>query len=131
MAINNTAILTGNLGAEAQVIETGSTTFAAIRLATTDSYKDEEKGEWVELETIWHNVIAFNPKVIQVLKSLKKGSRVEVTGSLSYRPYKVRVDEKEITKQEASIIARKVELAPLTKKQEPRAYDPETGELKE
>lgn len=116
MAINNTVTLIGNLGTEADIIETESTTFAAIRLATTDSYKDEEKGEWVELSTIWHNVIAFSPLVIEQLKSLKKGSRIEVTGSLSYRPYEIMVKDKQITKQEASVIARKIELAPLPKK---------------
>jgi single-stranded DNA-binding protein len=116
MAINNTVILTGNLGAEADIIETENTTFAAIRLATTDSYKNEETGKWEELDTIWHNLIAFNPRVIEVLKSLKTGTRIEVTGSLSYRPYKVMSNGKEITKKEASVIIRKVEMAPLPKK---------------
>jgi len=48
-------------------------------------------------------------------------SRLEITGSLSYRPYKIAMSDehgevKEITKYEASIIARKIELAPLVKK---------------
>jgi len=115
MAINNSVILTGNTGAEAQVIETDSTTFAAVRLATTDSYQDEE-GNWKDLETIWHDVVTFNPKVIQVLKSLKTGSRIKVTGSLSYRPYEVMIEDKKIQKKEASVIAKKVEMAPLGKK---------------
>jgi len=131
MAINNTVTLTGNMGSEVEVIETDHTTFAAIRIATTDSYKDTETDKWIDLETLWHNVIAFNPKVIETLKSLKTGSRIEVTGGLSYRPYKVMLEGREITKQEASVVARKVELKPLIKKaSSPTKHDPETGEIK-
>lgn len=115
MAINNTVTLIGNMGSEADIIQTDSTTFAAVSIATTDSYQDDN-GDWKELETIWHNVLTFNPKLIEVLKSLKKGSRLEITGSLAYRPYTVMLDGKEITKKEASIIARKIEQAPLSKK---------------
>lgn len=128
MAINNAITLTGNLGAEADIIKTDNSTFAAIRLATTDSYKDEEKDKWVELDTIWHDVVAFNPVVIETLKSLKTGTRVKIEGSLNYRPYQIMHEGKEITKKEASIVARKVELAPLIKKKAP-AHDPETGEI--
>jgi len=116
MAINNTVTLIGNLGSEAEIIDTGDSTFATVSLATTDSYKDKKTEEWKERETVWHKVIAFSPMVIETLKNFKTGSRIEVTGSLSYRPYKVQLDGKEITKQEASVIARKVEVAPLPKK---------------
>jgi single-stranded DNA-binding protein len=131
MAINNIITLTGNLGAEADIIETDNTTFAAIRLATTDSYKDEEADKWVELETIWHDVVTFSPVLIQVLKSLKTGTRIKVEGSLNYRPYPIMHEGKEITKKEASIVARKIELAPLVKKKvaDQVAHDPETGEV--
>lgn len=126
MAINNTVILTGNTGAEAQVIETDSTTFAALRLATTDSYQDED-GNWKDLETIWHDVVTFNPKIIQVLKSLKTGSRIKVTGSLYYRPYEVMIANKKIQKKESSIIAKKVEMAPLGKKPKSQVKYDEDG----
>ncbi len=116
MAINNSVTLIGNMGSEARFIKTESTEFVAVSVATTDSYKDDS-GEWQENETIWHNIIAFNPKLIEILKSLKKGTRIEVTGSLSYRPYQVQDgDGVLITKMEASIIARKIEQAPLPKK---------------
>lgn len=130
MAINNTVILTGNTGADAQVIETGNTTFAAVRLATTDSYQDED-GNWKDLETIWHDVITFNPKIIQVLKSLKTGTRIKVTGSLSYRPYEVMIEDKKIQKKEASIIAKKVEMAPLAKKSTGKVKHDEDGVVTE
>ena len=117
MAFNNTATLIGNLGDEARIYETEeSDTFAALRVATTDSYKDKNE-EWQEKETVWHNVLVFNPTVIAVVKSLKKGTRVKVTGSISYRPFDVvNGDGEVITKKEATIMAGKVELAPLAKK---------------
>lgn len=128
MAINNTITLTGNLGAEAHIIKTDNSTFAAIRLATTDSYKKEETGEWIELETLWHDVVAFSPDIIERLKSFKTGTRLKIEGALNYRPYQISYEGKEITKKEASIIARRVELAPLVKKKQ-TAHDPETGEV--
>ena len=116
MALNNTVTLTGNLGSEARIIANEENTFAAVSLATTDSYKDEQ-GEWHDKQTVWHNILAFNPRVIEELKALKKGTRIHITGSLSYRPFEVvNGDGELITKKEASIIAGKVELAPLPKK---------------
>lgn len=120
MAINNSVTLIGNMGSDAEIIETENTTFAAVSIATTDSYKDEN-GEWQELATVWHNILAFNPKLIAALKSLKKGARLEITGSLSYRPRKVMTHDdegvvKEFNLMETSIVARKIEQAPLAKK---------------
>ena len=116
MAINNTVKLTGNMGSEVRIIETEENTFASVSLATTDSYKDEE-GNWQDKTTLWHNIIAFSPTIIEALKSLKSGTRIEVTGSLSYRPFEVQDGNgKVITKKEASVIVYKVEQAPLAKK---------------
>lgn len=124
MAINNSVTLIGNLGSEVRIIETEGKLFASVSLATTDSYKDGND-QWQQKETAWHNVIAFSPFVIEILKKLKEGSRLEVIGSLSYRDFHALDDEgnvlvtkegKPIMKKEASIIARKVSLAPLGKK---------------
>ena len=117
MAINNTVELIGNMNKKAvRIIETEESTFAGFSLATTDSYKDD-KGEWHDKETLWHNCIAFNPTIIEVLKGLNTKARIKITGTLSYRPFEVQTGEGEIiTKKEASIIVRKVEQAPLTKK---------------
>lgn len=118
MAINNTAILTGNMGSEARIIETEGNRFAAFSLATTDSYKDDND-QWHEKETVWHNILVFNPKVIEMVKSLKKGTRLQITGALSYRPFEVVNGDGEVfTKKEASIVAGKVEQAPLVKKKD-------------
>jgi single-strand DNA-binding protein len=115
MANNNTVKLIGNIGSEARIIETEDRTFASFSIATTDSYKDQD-GNWQEKDTIWHDVVAFSPKLVQALKAFKKGTRLEVTGALSYRDFQVDDNGKVITKKEASIVAYKVEQAPLTKK---------------
>ena len=122
MAINNTLTLTGNMGIEARIIEReDETRFAGFTLATTDSYKVEATGEWKEKETIWHDVLVFSPSVLEIAKQLKVGTRITVTGSLSYRPFQlVDGDGEVITKKEAVIIARRIDMAPLPKKAKPQ-----------
>ena len=89
MALNNTVTLTGNLGSEARIIANEENTFAAVSLATTDSYKDEQ-GEWHDKQTVWHNILAFSPRVIEkrgVELWLCFGSEVNVrVRSVSDRP---------------------------------------------
>ena len=104
------------MGSEVRIVHPeGKKPFASISLATTDSYKDQE-GNWQDKETIWHDVIAFNPNVIKQLEFFKKGTRLEIIGSLSYREFQVNDEGKVITKREASIIANKVEQKPLVKR---------------
>lgn len=115
MARNNTVIFTGNMGDEITLIE-GENPFAVFSIATTDSYLDENN-QWQQKKTIWHKVLAFNPQVVARLKSLKKGSRIEVTGSLDYKPFPtVLEDGRTVDKYEAAIFAGKVEQKPLVKK---------------
>ena len=116
MASNNKVELIGNLGDDVKIIETENRTFATARIATTDSYKDEKTGEWVDLQTIWHNIVIFSPTAIEYIKPLKKGTRVKLTGSLSYKPRLVQQDGKEFNINEASIVVRSVEQSPLVKK---------------
>lgn len=116
MATNNKVELTGNLGDDVKVIETEERTFATARIATTDSYKDEKTDQWIDLQTVWHNIIIFSPAAIEYIKPLKKGARIKVAGSLSYKPRLVQQDGKEFSINEASIIVRSVEQAPLIKK---------------
>ena len=116
MAINNTVILEGNLGDDTKLIETDGKKFVSARMATRNSYKDES-GEWQQQEKAdWHNLLAFSPRAIELLKSVAKSARVKVTGTLSYKPYEVTENNKTFNKYEASIIVRDLELAPLFKK---------------
>ncbi len=116
MAFNNTIILTGNIGAEAKIHEKNGNSFASVSLATFDSYKDEE-GDWINKETIWHDLLVFSPKTITTIKALKTGTRIKVTGVISYQPFKVQLEDGSlVTKKQATIIVSKLELAPLFKK---------------
>lgn len=117
MALNNTVTLIGNMGDEARIHhDKDDKEFVGLSIATTDSYKND-KEEWVNKETDWHSVVAFSPAVVAIFKTLKKGSRIKVEGALSYRPFDVvNGDGEVITKKEVSIIARRVEQAPLVKK---------------
>lgn len=118
MAYNNTVTLTGNLGQEAKIIEQDDgKTFAAFSIATADSYQLDD-GTWETKETVWHRLVSFSPLVTQTVRGLKAGMRVEITGSLSYRPFETLLpDGRSVTKMEATVIANKLELKPLVKKQ--------------
>jgi len=116
MTYNNTVTIIGNTGDDAQFYTTDNNAFATFSLATTDSYKDKE-GNWQNKETVWHQIMVFNPFVIKALEAYKKGTRLKVTGSISYRDFKaVLEDGTVVTKKEATIIAGKIEQAPLVKK---------------
>ena len=117
MANNNTVTLIGNMGSEARIYaDKEDKEFVAVSIATTDSYKDDND-QWHDKEPVWHSVMAFSPSVAAILKTLKKGARIKIEGTLSYRPFDViNGDGEVITKKEASIIARRVEQAPLVKK---------------
>lgn len=116
MAYNNTITLTGNLGSEAKIVEQDGKEFAVFSIATADSYQDDNE-QWVQKETIWHDVLVFSPYVLQQVKSLKKGTRIELTGALSYRDFQVVLEDGlRVTKKEASVIAYQVELKPLPRK---------------
>ncbi|MEM8527989.1 MAG: single-stranded DNA-binding protein [Bacteroidota bacterium] len=118
MAINNTVELIGNMNTKGvRIIESeDKKTFAAFSLATNDSYKDKD-GNWQDKKEIWHDIVAFSPALIQILKGFNEKARIKVTASLSYRTFEVQdADGQIIKKKEASIIARKIEQAPITKK---------------
>lgn len=117
MAYNNTVILTGNLGSEAKVhTQENGKTFATVSIATMDSYQDKN-GDWIEKDSIWHDLLIFSPRVVGEIQNLKTGTRVKVTGSLSYQDFQTTLEDgRVVTKKQASIIVGKVELAVLTKK---------------
>ena len=104
MAYNCKIQLNGNLGQDPKQLESNGKQFISLRVATRDSYpkKEGEKTIWVDSkETLWHDVLVFSPKGIEIASELKKGDLVEISGSLSYRTFK---DEEGYNKQQASVI---------------------------
>lgn len=113
MALNNIVTLIGNLGADPRIHTTKSGLMATFSLATTDSYKDNENN-WHSKPPVWHQIVAYGDELVSLSKNFTKGSRIEVKGSVSYQSFPFQLaDGKTIQKKEASIIARKIQPAPL------------------
>lgn len=108
MGFNNRVELTGFLGDDPKTIEKDGKSFLALSLATTDSYPVEENGEtkWKDRETVWHDVLIFRKTTAQFARELKKGDRVEITGEISYRPFKTAEGH---TRKAATVVASFVE----------------------
>jgi len=114
MAYNNNVILTGNLGSDPTYVEKGDKLFAAFSLATTDSYLDKESATWQTKAPAWHNILVFKETLVERSRDFAKGARVQIKGSLSYRPFEVpRNGKSPLRKMEASIIAHSIEAKPL------------------
>lgn len=83
----NKAILIGNLGADPETKSMPSgTQVANLRVATTDSFKDKQSGEWQE-RTEWHRVALFGRLAEVAGEYLKKGSKVYIEGSIRTRKW--------------------------------------------
>lgn len=83
----NKVTLLGNLGADPETKSTpGGTQVANLRLATADSYKDKQSGEWVE-RTEWHRVALFGRLAEVAGQYLRKGSKVYIEGSIRTRKW--------------------------------------------
>lgn len=87
MPSNNRVELTGFLGKDAKLIEKNGKKFVALNVATTDSYKDDSD-QWQDKESVWHDALVFRPAAVQFAEKLKKGDKVELIGSLSYKLFK-------------------------------------------
>ena len=114
MSKNNQVKLIGNLGSDVRITVKEAFIMASFSLATTDSYKDEND-KWQQKKPVWHNVLVFHEKVIEVAKTLKKGTRITVEGTISYKPFEVNLPSGNGTKREASIIAGSIIETPLFK----------------
>ena len=79
------------MNAEVKEIKKG-VKVANFRLATSDGYKDKA-GEWVN-STTWHNIVLWNDSAEKAAAEVKKGSRVSLTGKISYRNYENKAGEK-------------------------------------
>ena len=115
MANNTTITLIGNVGQDPEVHKNDNGEFVRLSIATTDSYKDEQSGEWKEKEAVWHTIFAFGPQVAAYANAQKAGNRVKVAGTLSYQTTEAMIEGEKRYFNNATIIARRIEPAPLPK----------------
>ena len=84
----NRVTLIGRLGKDPEIRTTNTgTKVASLSLATSESWKDRASGEKRE-RTEWHRIVIFNEGLVEVAeKFLKKGSLIDVLGSLQTRKW--------------------------------------------
>lgn len=78
----NKVMIMGNLGADPEVryLPSGSAV-TNLRVATSDSWKDNKTGEKQE-RTEWHRIVLFNRLAEIAAQYLRKGSKVFIEGSI-------------------------------------------------
>ena len=83
----NKVILIGHLGQDPEVraLPSGSS-IANLRIATTESWKDKQSGEFKE-QTEWHTVVLFGRTAEVAAEYLKKGWQVFIEGRLRTRKW--------------------------------------------
>jgi single-strand DNA-binding protein len=83
----NKVIIIGHLGQDPEVraLPSGSS-IANLRIATTESWKDKQSGEFKE-QTEWHTVVLFGRTAEVAAEYLKKGSQVFIEGRLRTRKW--------------------------------------------
>lgn len=104
MYLNNVT-LTGFIGGDAETRTTRSnTTFTVFSLATKNSWKDRESGEW-KSRTEWHRAVVFG-RLTDLASALKKGDHVQIQGQLRTREYEKAAEgkKKNATKQQITEI---------------------------
>ena len=84
----NKVILIGNLGADPEIRRTqDGRPIANLRVATSESWKDERSGERRE-RTEWHRVVIFNEGLGKTAERyLEKGAKVFLEGKLTTRKW--------------------------------------------
>lgn len=85
-ALINSVNLIGNLGRDVEVVnfDNGGKK-ASVSLATSQYYKNA-KGE-TQTQTQWHTLVAWGKNAELMKRALSKGSKVAISGSLTYRNY--------------------------------------------
>lgn len=81
----NKVVLTGRLGKDVKLTNTGSTTVATFSVASNRPVKDGDN--WKD-ETEWFNVVAWRELAERAAQRFQKGSKVLVEGRLQTRQYK-------------------------------------------
>lgn len=59
----------------------------SFRIACSTKKFDEVAGKWIEGETNWYTVTAFNALAVNAQVSIQKGDRIVITGNLKVRDW--------------------------------------------
>jgi single-strand DNA-binding protein len=87
MAGVNKVIIIGNLGRDPEIKYTQSNVpVANFSVATTESWKDKNSGEWQE-KTEWHRIVAWRHLAERAERYLRKGKQVYIEGKLETRKW--------------------------------------------
>lgn len=119
--------LVGYLGRDAEVRNLNSGgKVANLSVATSESWKDKESGEWKE-RTEWHRVTTFIEGLANMLSNQgKKGRLVMIEGTLRTREYE---DKEGVTRYSTEIhVERNGTIRFLDKKPEGASNDDEPSE---
>lgn len=84
MSNESTITVSGYVGSEPRFFagESDAPDYVSFRLATTRSYFNRSKNEWVDSETTWFTVKAWRALAKNINESLTKGDAVLVHGAL-------------------------------------------------
>ncbi len=113
MAGVNKVIIIGNLGADPEIKYTQSNVpVANFRVATTESWKDRNSGEWQE-KTEWHRIVAWRHLAERAERFLRKGKQVYIEGRIETRNWEDQSGQKhwmtEIIAQQMQLLGRRDE----------------------
>jgi single-strand DNA-binding protein len=84
----NRVELIGNLGRDPEIRSTQQgKKVATLSIATSESWKDQQSGEWRE-RAEWHRVVIWNEGLAKIAeKHLEKGMKVRIEGKLRTRKW--------------------------------------------
>lgn len=83
----NEVLLFGNVGKDPEVRDVNGTKVATFTLATSTGGYKKNDGTEVKEVTQWHNIVVWRKLAEVAEKFIKKGDKVIVKGSISYRSY--------------------------------------------
>lgn len=87
--MHNQLTIVGRIGRDAEVKTLQSSNkVATFQVATSESWKDRDSGEWKEA-TSWHHVVTYQQPLISLIERRgKKGALVLVQAPMSYRTWR-------------------------------------------
>lgn len=107
MASVNSVTLIGFSGKPAELRYTASgNAVASFSLATSESFKDKNSGDWIE-KTEWHNIVIFGKAAEFAGQKVAKGTYVYVLGKLQTRKWQ---DKAGVDRYTTEIVCEKLKL---------------------